>query len=39
VKKHYAFFLKKRRWYSRTKKRTKPVDEYDWNTPRKKKKK
>jgi hypothetical protein len=37
MNKHYAYFLKKRRWYSRTK--PKPVDEYGWNTPRKKKKK
>jgi len=39
VKKHYAFFLKKQRWYSRKNKKLIPVDEYAWNTPRKEKKK
>jgi len=36
---HYAYFLKKRRWYSGRKKRENPVDIYVWNTPRKSKKK
>ena len=39
MNKHYAYFLRKRRWYGRGKIKTKPVDIYAWNTPRKEKKK